>query len=47
MEIARQYARAEGHMDLAAAGAPPIGALPKGVLDEKVLRTAGGLVGIG
>lgn len=42
VEVARQRARAEGSFGMAAAGAPTIGALPKGVLDEQVLRTAGG-----
>jgi len=41
LEVAKQHARAEGRMDLASAGAPPIGALPKGVVDEQVVRTAG------
>eukprot|EP00983_Pelagomonas_calceolata_P102144 1158773-Pelagomonas_calceolata.AAC.1 len=40
LELAKQAARAEGRMDLAAAGAPPVGAMPKHVLDEHVVRTA-------
>lgn len=47
LDAGRQAARSEGPLDLAAVGAPPVSALPPGILDAAAVRAAGGAGGGG
>lgn len=40
-QVAKQYTRTEGRLDIGAAGAPVAAALPPGILDKEAVRAAG------